>query len=1110
VALSSAAGLLSLSPLYAAADQVAPSAPHGRVIVVLHAQTTSGGDGLPATTRAPRQAARAQQGQVAASIERNGGTVRDRFELINALSATVTASEAVDLANDSRVAAVVPDATIREAASDSRAGRPRDFPTTGSMQTPHPPVAGACPSHQNDVAVGPEALTATHADSAHSLGYTGKGVTVGFIADGVDIHDPDLTRDGKSVFSDYQDFSGDGPDAPTGGDEAFLDAGAIAAQGTQVHDLARFSNLPLSRPCLIRLVGEAPGVDLVGLKVFSDSSTTTSNFLQAIDYAADVARVDVLNESFGGNPLPDTTQDLVKAANTAAIARGVTVTVSTGDAGITNTIGSPATAPGAIAVGASTTFQAYLQTGYHGATLPGINGWVNNNISSLSSAGFSSSGRSVDLVAPGDINFAPCSTDLDTYPECTTFAGGSDGIEEAGGTSESAPIVAGVAALAIQAYRAGHHGSSPAPALVKRILLDSADDIGAPAEQQGAGLVNARRAVVLAKAYGSTGAPTATAIQLTKNHFTAIGHGGQLSTFKAKVRNVGAKKATMSFRGRTLGAYTSVADTTVTLGDSGTPYVDYAGLADNVAKTTFAVPAKADRLQASIAYQGSSLDPAARDRLLLVDPRGRLAGTSLPQGVGNYGHTEVARPLAGTWTAYVLSRTTANGGSAGAVRFAASVASYRSFGSVSPGKVTLAPGKSATMTLKVKNPAKPGDTSGALLIASSVAGAHKPRTTSTVPVILRTLIPGGSHSFAAALTGGNGRNSNTGTGYSYQTDVAANTPSLNVRVTLPMNSKNPFNAFLVAPSGNVVSQASNATNPGDSNPLQPTTVAGVQLHAVAPPPGRWTILVDFTPAVSGMDITTPFVVATDNTPLHLTSTGVPTSTATVINTGAGQEATITITNNGPTYETFFVDPRLSTMKTYDLLAIGSAQTNVPPGEDDEVPAYLIPTNTTSVTAAATTTGGKPFQFDVAPALGDPDLASSAGLTPSATYTAQPVTPGLWAMVPSQIGPYPGPPAPEPVSTTMTATTRAFDPSAIPSTGDLWGLSVASEIPFEPVDIAPHSTGTITVHFQPPPGQAVVSGTLYVDTFSTTISLDGTYTYYFGNQAAALPYRYTAN
>ena len=64
----------------------------------------------------------------------------------------------------------------------------------------------------------------------------------------------------------------------------------------------------------------------------------------------------------------------------------VTVVASTGDAGPTNTIGSPTSAPGIINVGGSTTLRVYRQTTRYATQLvPG--GWLNNNITALSSAG---------------------------------------------------------------------------------------------------------------------------------------------------------------------------------------------------------------------------------------------------------------------------------------------------------------------------------------------------------------------------------------------------------------------------------------------------------------------------------------------------------------------------------------------------------------------------------------------------------------------------------------------------------------------------------------------------------------------------------------------------
>src|SRR5262249_22566171 len=155
-----------------------------------------------------------------------------------------------------------------------------------------------------------------------------------WLADGIDINNPDFIRvDGSHVFVDYQDFSGEGPDAPSSAGEAFGDASAIAAQGRQTYDLADYVNPAHALPPggTIKIRGIAPGAALVGLKVFGNSnSAPTSRFIEAIDYAVNVAGVDVINESFGANPFPDNNNDPISLADSAAVDAGVTVVASSG------------------------------------------------------------------------------------------------------------------------------------------------------------------------------------------------------------------------------------------------------------------------------------------------------------------------------------------------------------------------------------------------------------------------------------------------------------------------------------------------------------------------------------------------------------------------------------------------------------------------------------------------------------------------------------------------------------------------------------------------------------------------------------------------------------
>ena len=334
------------SPLTAAQAQSLSTNVTSRVIVVFKNQVPADPPSR-SDIGARRSAEATDQQPVLSELSQTNARDVHTYTTINAVAATVSPGEQARLAADPTVAEVIPDQIINMAPPTTTNG-----PSGPATRTP---VAGTCSTDPNNPELAPQALSLINADSsvpgaktARSLGIDGSGVTVAYIADGVDINNPDFQRDGKSVFTDYEDFTGTGTSAPTGGGEAFIDSSSIAAQGSQSYDISNYGALPLSEPCYVKVEGVAPGANLVGLIAFTGESGFNSTILQAIDYATlTVDHVNVLNESFGANLFPDDTAsfDLIKQADDQATAAGTTVTVSSGDAGVTNTTGSPSDDP---------------------------------------------------------------------------------------------------------------------------------------------------------------------------------------------------------------------------------------------------------------------------------------------------------------------------------------------------------------------------------------------------------------------------------------------------------------------------------------------------------------------------------------------------------------------------------------------------------------------------------------------------------------------------------------------------------------------------------------------------------------------------------------------
>jgi len=266
-------------------------------------------------------------------------------------------------------------------------------------------------------------------------------------------------------------------------------AGLIAGDGT--------ASLPLenSGSATVQFRGVAPAANIVGIKVLDEvgqgrTSTMIAGITWAIAHKSDY-NIRVLNISIGGNPVSTFTRDPVDMAVEAAWRAGITVVCAAGNEGDFGSGGilSPGNDPFVITVGATDTKQT-----------ANVADDVVTSYSSVGPTLFDEVAKP-DLVAPG--NQLVSLRTADSYID-TNFSGNVIPVADfaptsaetvsnylmLSGTSTSAPVVAGAAALMI--------GADPSltPNDVKVRLMGTADPVaGATVHQQGAGTLDVDEAL---------------------------------------------------------------------------------------------------------------------------------------------------------------------------------------------------------------------------------------------------------------------------------------------------------------------------------------------------------------------------------------------------------------------------------------------------------------------------------------------------------------------------------------------------------------------------------------------------------------------------------------
>ncbi|UWE10319.1 S8 family serine peptidase [Actinacidiphila bryophytorum] len=1041
---------------------------------------------------------RSEQQSLIAQAKQAGATKVHQFTAVNGFSATVTDAERDYLEQDPGVAAVVPDRAIRPARQEKT--EPVTPKSAASAKAATAIGSGVCPADPTAPLLEPEALAVTNTafsdaskPQAQNLA-TGKGVKVAFLADTIDPDNPEFIRaDGSKVITDFQDFTPEGIGAPGSSREAFGDAASIAAQGRQTYDLSEAVSplAPLPKGCTIRFRGVAPDASLLALKVGDARGVfATSAVVQGIDYAIK-SPVDVINESFGGLPVPDDNTDPISLANDAAVAAGITVVASSGDGGEGNTVVSPSSDPLVISAAASTTLRLDAQSAF--GPMPGWNGsWHNNNVASVGSSGVTENGRVADLMAPGDSGWAPCTPDPTRFFGCLNVQGKPSPVIQFGGTSQSAPLVAGGAALVIEAYAQTHNGARPSPALVKQILTSTATDEDHPSQMQGTGLLNTYAAVRAAQSvHDDKGSPAPQGNQLLvkATQLSATGQPGTATTLALPVTNLGGVAQTVTAQQRTLSAPDTDMRGAVALDAtaSGPTWVDGFGATRRYVAKTFTVPAGADRLDTSINY---TLDSGFVVRLALLDPSGAIAGWSFPAALSGFAHIDVHDPAAGTWTAMMYA-SQSPAGYKDDVGFEFSTSHFVTSGKVSPASLTLAPGQSGTFQVTADTPAQAGDSSAAVVLDS----ANGPQV--AVPLTLRSLVPlqNGRGSFSGVLTGGRG--AALAQGNTFRFDVPAGQKDVGVSLSLRGDPDETVFGYLISPDGQILGKSTNVTADASGNPTG--FADSLQTFHRDPAPGRWRFVAFFLDPLSGTTTQQPFSGQVTLNTVDISATGLPNSGSTTLPAGVPTTVTLSVHNTGVGVGSYSVDARTTGAEDLPLTAQSPA-TNLPLNPS-VLTSYLVPPETTQLTGKVT--GTIPATADLvqieggAEVLGRPD----AGNVALASLSAPEVTPGQWLVAADATGPFTTPAAGT-ATLGLVAHTQAFDPSVTSSTGDPW-LAAVSTAPaaVSPLSLNAGSTGTITVTITPSaPKGTVVSGRLYVHELNPVA---GT-----GNELIALPYTYT--
>ncbi len=326
------------------------------------------------------------------------------------------------------------------------------------------------------------------AEDVWDLGVTGEGVRVAVLDTGCDITQNDLE---DAVFA-YRSFTSEEFHDVDGHGTAT--AGLVASRGVNDYVIPQFDGV-------VKMKGMAPGAMLMTGKVLDDTGYGWDSWIiGGIDWAVsgddgvpgtgDEAQI--ISMSLGGMEIPNDGDDPTSLAlDIASEEYGVISVLSAGNEGSgASTTGSSGVSKTVITVGASTLnaecqlIKYWPLSDYAEQNLivkDGEAGYENNHMIWWSSRGPTGDGRiDPDIAAAGA--WGPSTQPGDTLTM------------QFGGTSMSAPVVAGIVALVYEAYLA-EYGVAPTTDDVKELIMGTALDMGYAPNEQGPGRLDALAAV---------------------------------------------------------------------------------------------------------------------------------------------------------------------------------------------------------------------------------------------------------------------------------------------------------------------------------------------------------------------------------------------------------------------------------------------------------------------------------------------------------------------------------------------------------------------------------------------------------------------------------------